>query len=90
MENPLRRQESLFRRAVKLCRFNKDITDPLYKLFLYAAPYFCELVGYVRSSIIYVGRMLGHKTTIMTQRYAPLSPDYMNSIDKLLDFDIKI
>ena len=34
--------------------------------------------------------MLGHKTTIMTQRYAHLSPDYMNSIDKMPDFDIKI
>ncbi len=82
---------SPFRRAVKLCRFNEDITDPLYKVVFYTLRHtFASWLVMQGVPLYSVGKMLGHKTTIMTQRYAHLSPDYMNSIDKLPDFDIKI
>ena len=82
---------SPFRRAVKQCRFNEDITDPLYKVVFYTLRHtFARWLVMQGVPLYSVGKMLGHKTTIMTQRYAHLSPDYMNSIDKLPDFDIKI
>ena len=80
-----------FRRAVKLCKFNEDITDPLYKVVFYTLRHtFASWLVFQGVPQYSVGKMLGHKKMIKTQRYDHLSPDYMHSIDKLPDFDIKI
>lgn len=69
----------------------RETIDPLYKVVFYTLRHtFASWLVMQGVPLYNVGKMLGHKTTIMTQRYAHLSPDYMHSIDKLPDFDIKI
>ena len=86
---PITQAGSPFRRAVSLCKFNDNVSDPLYKVVFYTMRHtFASWLVMQGVPLYSVGKMLGHKTTIMTQRYAHLSPDYMHSIDKLPDFNI--
>ena len=85
---------SPFRRAVKLCRFNDNITDPLYKVVFYTLRHtFASWLVMQGVPLYSVGKILGHKTTIMTQRYAhegystDIGIDYKNIISHPAEFN---
>ena len=66
-----------FRKVIKKLKFNDGITDPRQMVSFHTLRHtFASWLAIQGESIITLKEMLGHKSTVMTERYSHLSPDH--------------
>lgn len=66
-----------FRRAVDRLKFNEGITDPRQLVTFHSLRHtFASWLALQGETLLTIKELLGHKTLIMTQRYAHLIPDH--------------
>jgi integrase len=66
-----------FRRAVDRLKFNEGITDPRQLMTFHSLRHtFASWLALQGETLLTIKELLGHKTLVMTQRYAHLIPDH--------------